>query len=180
MATYTIAECPEISVTVRGKDSPTVRQKALDKIIELMDAEELPTELPDGLSAEQLIEVQEQPNNNSDISTNEAEEDAVVKAVRELNNLASLKIKVGELHQSAVKARKDLGVLFTDAPIEQEVDQLKDLLKGSFKILKDFAAASASYKEAKIKAENARAVLDEALQFNETKPKLESSTDKVD
>ena len=179
MATYTIAECPEISVTVRGKDSPTVRQKALDKIIELMDAEELPTELPDGLSAEQLIEVKEQPNNN-EVNTNEAEEDAVVKAVRELNNLASLKIKVEELHQSAVKARKDLGVLFTDAPIEQEVDQLKDLLKGSFKILKDFAAASASYKEAKINAENARAVLDEALQFNETKPKSESSTDKAD
>ena len=179
MATYTIAECPEISVTVRGKDSSTVRQKALDKIIELMDAEELPTELPDGLSAEQLIEVKEQPN-NSDINTNEAEEDAVVKAVRELNNLANLKIKVEELHQVAVKARKDLGILFTDAPIEQEVDQLKDLLKSSFKILKDFAAASASYKEAKINAENARAVLDEALQFNETKSKSEFSTDKAD
>jgi hypothetical protein len=175
MATYTIAECPEISVTVRGKDSPPTRQKALDKIIELMDSDELPTELPNGLSAEQLIEVKEESNKTSD--TDEAEEDAVIKAVRELNNLASLKLKVQELYPAAIKARKDLGILFTDAPIEQELDQLKELLKGSFKILKDFAVASVSYKEAKIKAENACAVLDQALQFNDPKPKPESSTE---
>lgn len=173
MATYTIAECPEINVTVRGKDSPTVRQKALDKIIELMDSDELPTELQEGLSAEQLVEIKEQPNNDSD--TDEAEE-GVIKAVRELNNLASLKIKLQEIYPAAVKARKDLELLFIDTPIEQEVDQLKELLKGSFKILKDFAVASVNYKEAKTKAENARTVLDEALQFNDTKPKSESST----
>ncbi len=175
MATYTIAECPEISVTVRGKDSPTTRQKALDKIIELMDSEKLPTELPDGLSAQQLIELKEQPNHTSD--TDEAEEDDIIKAVRELNNLASLKLKVQELHPAAVKARKDLSILFTDTPIEQDVDQLKESLKGNFKILKDFAVASVNYKEAKIKAENACAVLDQALQFNDPQPKSESSTD---
>lgn len=175
MATYTIAECPQFNITVRGKDSPTVRQKALDKIMDLMDSDELPTELPDGLSAEQLIEVKEQPNNDSD--TDEAEEDAIIKAVRELNNLASLKIKLQEIYPAAVKARKDLELLFTDTPIDQEADQLKELLKGTFKILKDFAVASVNYKEAKTKAENARAVLDEALQWNDIKPKSESSTD---
>jgi hypothetical protein len=103
MATYTIAECPEINVTVRGKDSPTVRQKALDKIIELMDSDELPTELPEGLSAEQLVEIKEQPNNDSD--TDEAEE-GVIKAVRELNNLASLKIKLQEIYQQLSRLEK--------------------------------------------------------------------------
>ena len=190
MAKYTIPECPEISVNVRGKDSPTTRQRAMDRIIELMDADELPTELPDGLSREQLIEVKEESHETSD--TNEAEEDAVVKAVRELNNLANLKIKVQELHQAAIIARKDLGILFIDTPIEQEPDQFKELLKGmpvvapatslsklkgSFKILKDFAVASVNYKEAKIKAESARAVLDKALQFSDTEPKLKISPD---
>jgi hypothetical protein len=174
MAKYTIAECPEISVTVRGKDSPATRQRALDKIIELMDADELPTELPDGLSSEQLIEVKE---DHEASDTNEAEEDAVIKAVRELNNLANLKIKVQELHQAAIIARKDLDILFTDTPIEQEPDQFKELVKGSFKILKDFAVASVNYKEAKIKAESARAVLDEALQFSDAEPKPKSSAD---
>ena len=168
MAKYTIAECPEFSVTVRGKDSPATRQRAMDKIIELMDTDELPTELPDGLSSEQLIEVKE-----GDIdaeNADAAEEDAVIRAVRELNNLANLKIKVQELHQSAIKARKDLDILFIDTPIEQEPDQFKELLKGSFKVLKDFATASANYKEAKIKAENARTVLDTALQLQDTEP----------
>ena len=169
MATYTIAECPEINVTVRGKDSPTTRQRALDKIIDLMDTDELPTELPDGLSSEQLIEVKEESNNTSE--TDEAE-DAVVKAVRELNNLANLKIKIQELHQAAVKARKDLDILFKETPLEQEPEQLKELLKGSFKILKEFAVASVNYKEAKTQAENARVVLDEALQLNDTKPNV--------
>ncbi|MBV9389009.1 MAG: hypothetical protein JOZ78_21545 [Chroococcidiopsidaceae cyanobacterium CP_BM_ER_R8_30] len=168
MAKYTIAECPEFSVTVRGKDSPATRQRAMDKIIELMDTDELPTELPDGLSSEQLIEVKE-----GDIdaeNADAAEEDAVIRAVRELNNLANLKIKVQELHQSAIKARKDLDILFIDTPIEQEPDQFKELLKGSFKVLKDFATASANYKEAKIKAENARTVIDTALQLQDTEP----------
>jgi len=32
MATYTLVEAPEITVSVRGKDSSTTRNKALDKI----------------------------------------------------------------------------------------------------------------------------------------------------
>ena len=169
MAKYTIAECPEFSVTVRGKDSPATRQRAMDKIMDLMDTDELPTELLDGLSSEQLIEVKEEAS-DAEKDADTAEEDAVIRAVRELNNLANLKIKVQELHQAAVKARKDLDILFTDTPIEQEQDQFKELLKGSFKVLKDFAVASVNYKEAKIKAENARTVLDTALQLHASEP----------
>ena len=32
MATYTLVEDPDITVSVRGKDSPTTRNKAIDKI----------------------------------------------------------------------------------------------------------------------------------------------------
>lgn len=171
MARYTIAECPEISISVRGKDSLTTREKALDKIMQLIDNDELPTELPEGLSSEQLIEVKE---SNEPIDS-EIEEDVVVRAVRELNNLANLKIKLQELHQAAIKVRKDLDVLFIDTPIELEPEQFKENIKSSFKILKDFAVVLINYKDAKNKAENARIVLDEALQLNNTQPKITSS-----
>jgi len=45
----------EITVSVRGKDSSTTRNKALDKIAEMLGSGELTTELPNGLSTEQLI-----------------------------------------------------------------------------------------------------------------------------
>lgn len=172
MARYTIAECPEISISVRGRDSLTTRERALDKIMQLIDNDELPTELPEGLSSEQLIEVKE---SNEHIDS-EIEEDVVVRAVRELNNLANLKIKLQELHQAAIKVRKDLDVLFIDTPIELEPEQFKENIKSSFKILKDFAVVLINYKDAKNKAENARIVLDEALQLNNTQPKITSST----
>ncbi len=172
MARYTIAECPEISISVRGRDSLTTRERALDKIMQLIDNDELPTELPEGLSSEQLIEVKE---SNEHIDS-EIEEDVVVRAVRELNNLANLKIKLQELHQAAIKVRKDLDILFIDTPIELEPEQFKENIKSSFKILKDFAVVLINYKDAKNKAENARIVLDEALQLNNTQPKITSST----
>lgn len=172
MAKYTIAECPEISISVRGKDSLTTREKALDKIMQLIDNDELPTELPEGLSSEQLIEVKDESNEPID---SEIEEDVVVRAVRELNNLANLKIKLQELHQAAIKVRKDLDVLFIDTPIELEPDQFKENIKISFKILKDFAIVLINYKDAKNKAENARIVLDKALQLNNTQTKITSS-----
>ncbi len=172
MARYTIAECPEISISVRGRDSLTTRERALDKIMQLIDNDELPTELPEGLSSEQLIEVKE---SNEHIDS-EIEEDVVVRAVRELNNLANLKIKLQELHQAAIKVRKDWDILFIDTPIELEPEQFKENIKSSFKILKDFAVVLINYKDAKNKAENARIVLDEALQLNNTQPKITSST----
>jgi len=172
VARYTIAECPEISISVRGRDSLTTRERALDKIMQLIDNDELPTELPEGLSSEQLIEVKE---SNEHIDS-EIEEDVVVRAVRELNNLANLKIKLQELHQAAIKVRKDLDILFIDTPIELEPEQFKENIKSSFKILKDFAVVLINYKDAKNKAENARIVLDEALQLNNTQPKITSST----
>jgi len=54
MATYTLTEAPELIVSVRGKDSLNTRNKALEKITEMVNSGELSTELPNGLNTRVL------------------------------------------------------------------------------------------------------------------------------
>jgi hypothetical protein len=154
MVQYTLAQSPEVILTVPGKDSPKAREKAMDQLIELMDAGKLATELSDGFGPQQFIEVKEQ-------STPPApEEDAVTQAVQVLSNLATLKLKVQESRADAFKVRAGIDVLFTDEEVsEEEIAALKE----GFKVLKTYAQANLRYREARSQAEDARAVLDRAL-----------------
>jgi soluble cytochrome b562 len=153
MVRYTLAQSPDIIINVPGKDSAKARDKAMDELMELMDAGKLPTELEEGFSPQQLIEVKEQP---MDVSG----EDAVSEAIQVLSNLASLKLKVQESRSEALEVRKLVDILFSDQFVqEEEVTRLKD----GFKVLKTFAQANLRYQDARSKAENAREVLDKAL-----------------
>ncbi|MBD1831427.1 hypothetical protein H6F74_16935 [Trichocoleus sp. FACHB-90] len=158
MVQYTLAQSPEVILTVPGKDSKKAREKAMEQLMELMDAEELPTDLEEGFSPQQLIEVKElQADEKSD-------EDAVTQAVQVLSNLATLKLKVQESRSEALKIRAQVDILFTEQPVsEEEISSLKD----GFKVLKNFAQVNQRYLEARSKAEEARAVLDEALKSPE-------------
>jgi soluble cytochrome b562 len=154
MAQYTLAQSPEIILTVPGKDSAKAREKAMDQLMELMEAGKLPTELEEGFGPQQLIEVKEAPVENP------ADEDAITQAVQILNNLATLKLKVQESKAEALEVRKAVDVLFSDKSVtEEEITKLKE----GFKVLKNFAQANLRYQEARAKAENARQVLDQAL-----------------
>ncbi len=164
MATYTLTEAPEVTVSVRGKDSPTTRQKAIEKIAEMMELGELPNELLNGLSAEQLI-LTEAPAQMTD-SQGDEEKEPLVMAVQELSKFFPLKIKTQRLKQAALQARHNLDVLFTDETIEQDLDQLEEVLKANFKTLKEFASSLGEYRQAKQGADKALIILDEALQFN--------------
>lgn len=156
MVQYTLAQAPEVILTVSGKDSAKARDKAMDRLMELIDTGELPTDLSEGFSSQQLIEVKEQPM--SDTAT--SNEDAITEAVQLLSNLATLKLKVQESRTEALEVRKAVDILFTDNSVsEEEIARLKE----GFKILKNFASANLRYQEAKAKAEQARAVLDRAL-----------------
>lgn len=154
MAQYTLAQSPEIILTVPGKDSAKARDKAMDQLMELMDAGKLSTELEEGFGPQQLIEVKE-------LTTDSAGgEDAITQAVQVLNNLATLKLKVQESRAEALEIRKGIDVLFSDNTVtEEEITRLKE----GFKVLKNFAQANVRYQEARAKAEQARQVLDEAL-----------------
>ena len=159
MVQYTLVQSPEVILTVPGKDSAKARDKAMDQLMELMDAGKLPTDLSDGFGPDQFIEVKEQPTSPS------PEEDAVTQAVQVLSNLANLKLKVQESRTEALQIHAKLDVLFSDEPVsEEEVATLKE----GFKVLKTYAQANLRYREARSQAEQARAVLDQALHSGET------------
>ena len=151
MARYTLAQSPEVVLTVAGKDSPKAREKAMIELMELMDSGKL--ELADGFSPDQFIEVRE-------LSMSEDREDPITQAVQVLNNLATLKIKVQELRSDAMKVRSAIDILFSDEIVSEE--QINSIKEG-FKILKSFAQLNMRFLDARSQAENARQVLDEAL-----------------
>ncbi|MBD2441525.1 hypothetical protein [Nostoc sp. FACHB-110] len=153
MVQYTLAQSPEIILTVPGKDSAKARDKAMDQLMELMDAGKLPTELEEGFGPQQLIEVKEAVDTSSG-------EDAITQAVQVLSNLATLKLKVQESRTEALEIRKAVDILFSDQSVtEEEITRLKE----GFKVLKNFAQANLRYLDARTKAEQARQVLDQAL-----------------
>lgn len=157
MVQYTLAQSPEVLLSVRGKDSPKAREKAMDQLMELMDSGELPTDLAEGFSPQQLIEVKEPAMDASD-------EDAITQAVQVLSNLATLKLKVQESRAEALEVRAAVDILFTDELVsEDEITRLKE----GFKVLKNFAQANLRYQEARSKAEEARTVIDQALKSSE-------------
>ncbi len=167
MATYTLAEAPEVVVSVRGKDSLTTRQKALDKIAEILETEELPTERSLRLSTEQLI-LTEAVGKTTDAEG--GEEQPLEIAVRELHKFLLLKLRTQRLKQAAVLARQNIEVVLTEEAIEQDLDQLEEMVKGSCKSLKEFVGALGEYRQARVGAEAALIIVDEALEFNLSTP----------
>ncbi|MBE9213090.1 hypothetical protein IQ247_10455 [Plectonema cf. radiosum LEGE 06105] len=154
MVRYTIVQSPEIILTVPGKDSNKAREKAMDKLMEIMEAGDLPTQLEEGFGPQQLIEVKEASMDTA------SGEDTIIEAVQLLSNLATLKLKVQETRSEALEVRKLVDILFSDQSVsEEEISHLKE----GFKSLKNFAQANLRYKEAREKAEEARQVLDQAL-----------------
>ena len=155
MVRYTLVQSPEIILTVPGKDSNKAREKAMDKLMEIMEAGDLPTELEEGFSPQQLIEVKE-----PSMDTASGDEDKIIEAVQLLSNLATLKLKVQDTRTEALEVRKLVDILFSDESVsEEEISSLKE----GFKVLKNFAQANLRYKDAREKAEQAREVLDQAL-----------------
>ena len=155
MVRYTHVQTPEIKHTVHGKESKKAREKAMDKLMEIMEAGDLPTELEEGFGPQQLIEVKE-----PSMDTASGDEDKIIEAVQLLSNLATLKLKVQDTRTEALEVRKLVDILFSDESVsEEEISSLKE----GFKVLKNFAQANLRYKDAREKAEQAREVLDQAL-----------------
>lgn len=162
MVQYTLAQSPEIILTVSGKDSAKARDKAMDQLMELMDEGKLPTDLADGFGPQNFIEIKD-PGIQAG-----GEEDAINQAVQILSSLATLKLKAQESRSEALQVRKQIDVLFTDEPVtEEEINGLKE----GFKLLKSYAQTNLRYREARSQAEEARVILDRALQSSEPEPK---------
>ncbi|NER35439.1 MAG: hypothetical protein F6J93_15790 [Oscillatoria sp. SIO1A7] len=155
MVQYALPQSPEVILTVPGnRDSAKARNRAMDKLMELMEEGQLDAELKEGFSPEEFVEVKEPELEDNG-------EDAVTEAVQILSSLATLKIKVENAREQALEVRTKIDILFADEAVsEEEIANLKE----GFKILKAFAQANQRYQAARAKAEEARAVLDRALQ----------------
>jgi hypothetical protein len=82
-----------------------------------------------------------------------------------------------ESKEEALKVRESIDILFTDQPVT--VEEITDL-KDGFKVLKNFAVSNLRYREARGKAEEARATLDEALKSSEPESKPDNYQGKKD
>lgn len=81
--------------------------------------------------------------------------------------------------QSAIQARQNIAAILAEEPTELDLDQMEEVLKGNFKTLKDYVSALREFCQARPGAEEALAILDEALQVNlsiSATPKLQSNT----
>ncbi|MGB3137894.1 MAG: hypothetical protein WBG38_09755 [Nodosilinea sp.] len=156
MVQYTLAQSPDVVLTVSGRDSRKARENALDQLMAMLDEGALPTALADGFSAEQLVEVKALESS----SAVQQQEDSVVDAIQVLNQLATLKVKVQASRDEALQVRELVDLLFTNDPMTD--DQLSEL-KDGFKVLKSFAQTNLRFKDARARAEEARQVLDKAL-----------------
>lgn len=156
MVQYTLAQSPDVMLTVSGKDSKKAREKAMDQLMAMLDEGKLDTSLADGFSSDQLVEVRSpEPSHNT-----KQQENAVVESIQILNHLATMKAKVQDARGEALKVRELVDLLFVDDPISEE--QLIEL-KNGFKVLKSFAQNNLRYLEAREQAEEARTILDQAL-----------------
>jgi hypothetical protein len=163
MVQYTLAQSPEVILTVSGKDSAKAREKAMDQLMELMDEGKLPTDLADGFGPQNFIEIKD-PTGAIAVG----DEDSITQAVQILSSLATLKLKAQESRSEALQVRQQIDVLFTDDPVtEEEINGLKE----GFKLLKSYAQTNLRYREARSQAEQARAVLDKALNSPDEKKK---------
>lgn len=157
MVQYTLAQSPEVMLTVPGKDSIKAREKAMDQLMAMLDDGKLSTSLADGFSPSQLVEVREPLPSDSV----KQQDDQVVQAIQMLNHLATLKVKLQDARGEAMQVWQLVDLLFTDEPMsEDELAQLKDGLK----TLKSFAQSNLRYRDVKQEAETARQILDQALQ----------------
>lgn len=156
MVQYTLAQSPDVVLTVSGKDSAKAREKAMDQLMAMLDDGELDNSLADGFSSDQFVEVRP-PMPSDDVKRRE---EAVIESIQVLNHLATLKVKVQDTRDEALKVRELVDLLFVDDPIsEEQLGHLKD----GFKVLKSFAQTNLRYLEAREQAEQARKILDEAL-----------------
>ena len=91
MVSYTLPQNPDTIITVRGKDSERARQKAMDKLVEMMDSGEIPIELENGFGPEQFIEAKESKELKEPKELKELKESRESKKAKDSKELKELR-----------------------------------------------------------------------------------------
>lgn len=161
MVAYTLSECPDLIITIRGKDSDKSRKQAMEQLHQMMENDEIPSDaFPNGVSASDFIEV----DSNKLAVPQTADEDEMLQAVQTLSAVALLKLELEKDRQAAATVYQTIDrFLFGDGSIEEaEVEQLKQ----GFKTLKGFAQNYVKLQSALPQAQVARDLLKPALQLD--------------
>ena len=151
---YTIPQRPELLIKVSNSDPDKAMYKATQELVRLINEEQLGIQIPEGFSTRQLIEIAEK-----DLMAEG--EDKIIEAVKVLSKLSAAKQKVQELYERAIEARQQTDALFESRKIS--VEEFQRIEEG-LKVIKEFAQANLRYKEALPDAENARSLIDKALE----------------
>jgi esterase/lipase len=157
MPYYVAPQYPELLLKVSSLSQRKARYKATQQLTNLINEGHLAVKLPNGFSTRRLIEITEKDLMSED-------EDKITEAVKVLSKLSSAKQKVQELHEQALKARQSIESLFTSKRLTKEEFQN---IEESLKLIKNFAQANLRYKEALPEAQEARSILDKALETPE-------------
>ena len=157
MAYYVAPQCPELLLKASNQSQRKARYKATQQLTKLINEGHLAVKLPNGFSTRRLIEITEKDL----MSENENQ---VTEAVKVLSKLSSAKQKVQELHEQSLKAHQSIESLFNSKRLTKEEFQN---IEESLKVVKNFAIANLRYKEALTKAQEARYILDKALEIIE-------------
>ena len=166
---YTTKDLKELGlfVEVSGRtDNERTRNKALEEIQRRMDDPEDTSlnenSFADGLSVNDLIVV-EPPE-----ETSAEEEPEIIRAVKAIANLASLRVTLESSYQQAIDLRPVIEALFSPEPLTPEqIEKATD--KNFAKILMKFAEAKAARDQFLPIAEEAWEILAPALPKGETK-----------
>ena len=167
---YTTKDLKELGlfVEVSGRtDNERARNKALEEIQRRMDDPEDESlnenSFADGLSVEDLIVVEPPPE-----ETSEVEEPEIIRAVKAIANLASLRVTLEANYKQAIDLRPVIEALFSPEPLTPEqIEKATD--KNFAKTLIKFAEAKAARDKFLPTAEEAWEILAPALPKGETK-----------
>jgi len=151
---YTSAKFPERLLKVNCKNKYRAPFHALQQIVALTRTGELCAEDFDGFSSRQLIEI-------TDKDLMAKNENELVKAVKTLVKLSEAIKKRQEKEDDVLDSYHYISLLFSNKRLS-----LNDFenIKSSLETVKIFAQANMRYKEALADAEEARLIIDQALE----------------
>jgi len=158
MPKYTAAQFPEILLEVQCSNRYRAPFFALKKLVDLTRVGVLDAKDFDGFSSQSLVEV-----TNEDLMSKN--EEKLTKAIKTLAKLSQAKKLVQEKQEEALNNSKNIEMLFLDKKLLP--DEFKKI-EESLEKIKLFAQANLRYKEALASAEEAKLIIDRALELTDS------------
>ncbi|MBE9102989.1 hypothetical protein [Vacuolonema iberomarrocanum] len=154
MHRYTAAQFPEILLEVQCSNRHRAPFFALKKLVDLTRINVLDAKNFDGFSSQSLVEV-------ADKDLMSQNEEKLTNAIKTLTKLSQARKIVQEKQEEALANRKYIEILFSNKKLLP--DDFKNI-KESLETIKLFAQANLRYKEALANAEEAKIIVDKALE----------------